>query len=119
MKRAVAWLIIALAAFSVYDALSAPSPTGGTLVTRISYADTPGGVSVAYLIRSSTRPEVVVTGASASTVTTVLDTAQGWRTTVTATLDRCGGAIAVTAMGAATVTAHQQRCAWLPVVGRE
>ena len=80
--------------------------------TLISRADDARGIHVAYLVEAEQQPVAVATHGRVTGYTAVQDGA-GWRATVTASLDACGGVLTVDG-----VVLVQQRCVWLPEVVR-
>lgn len=96
-----------LAAALLALALLAPAAPSVQRVQRVADAS---GVHLVYVVTAPAPVAIAATGPY--TVTPVQDGAT-WRATVTATIGACDGALWIDG-----VAVEQQRCTWLPVVGR-
>jgi len=90
--------------------LLAPAQPVRAHTTLISRAQDVAGVHIAYLVEAPVAVSIMVTGGD---VRVSADETEGYRATVTGTLDACRGALVVDGQ-----EIIRQRCVWLPRVGK-
>lgn len=105
----LAVLMLSIVALPLPVAAHQPAPG----VQLLSRSDQPGGVAVSYLIISKQVPMLTISDATHVSIAIVSDGAGGWRTTVSALLDRCMGTIALE-----HTTMIRQQCVYFPIGAR-
>ena len=108
MKPLLAAILIALTCATCGRIARADA---GVRITAFPGARDAAGVHIAYLVEASTPVAITVTGGEVRVSS--VSGGDGWRATITGTLDSCHGALVV---GGETIV--QQRCTWLPGVVR-
>ena len=83
----------------------------GVRITAFPGSRDAAGVHIAYLVEAAGPVAITVTGGDVRVSS--VSSSDGWRATITGTLDSCHGALVV---GGETIV--QQRCTWLPEVVR-
>ena len=106
MKALIAAILIVLVCYACGRIARAAD------VTQISRVQTANGVHIAYLVEAAEPVAITVIGGEVRISS--VSSGDGWRATITGTLNSCDGALVVDGE-----TIVQQRCVWLPIGARQ